>query len=634
MAKREEKGKMLKDWFGRRAEDSYTRVDNSKKLFNWDKNRSNLSSYFFSGGDSVAEAAKLTGSMFRVMNVDKHIEVSKTNTKKKFGESIKLPLGMLKEEVLNDDGESEGYSEWMDKIDYEKLDAFYGASIQQACKYSLQSASEFNEMMNNLNKPKHSVKSVLSEIINTERLDTKLANKFPGYVKFVQKYKNYTYDKNFTELPETASKKEKLMDTVFKMLRYPAHLNEDVMNELKEPLAKIETLIKKSGGIPETKSECESLATSLSNVIYKFIEEEEEEPPPTDPGDDEDDESLEDSESGSDSGKKPSLDKEGLDELASDYLSKMLNEEESEDYNEEEAKEFNDELSDSTGDPSGMTKDVRDEMDQMSNGKIKFIKSDTNREAYTKILSKIDISKAQVLRKLFERKSKSYDFSMKGMRSGRLDTNKLAEAVQGVPNIYERIGNVTTNKVCVGVLVDESGSMGGTKIAKAREAAIYINEIFKKMHDVEFFVYGHTADQGKSGETQIRIYKEPGVNDSYALGSIEARSNNRDGDAILATALRIRSMTKNPGILFVISDGQPSANGYSGTSAIEDTRKKVTKAQQLEFQIIQIAIDEDVPSKEMFDYFIEMTDIKNLPRELSAYMSNKVDKLIKETMAC
>jgi len=264
-------------------------------------------------------------------------------------------------------------------------------------------------------------------------------------------------------------------------------------------------------------------------------------------------------------------------------------------------------------------------------GNVKFIKSRSNKATYQANLKRIDITKAAVLQKLFQRKSKDYQFSMRSMRSGRLDTNKIAEAVQKVPTVYERFGKVKTDKICVGVLIDESGSMCGSKIQKAREAAIFINEVFRGMRDVELFIYGHTADEEGSGSTQIRIYREPGYHmDSYALGAVEARSNNRDGDAIIATAKRIRKQTENQGILFVLSDGQPSAHDYNGREAINDTREKVSKAQNLGFQVIQIAIEESVPSKEMFDYYIKMTDIKNLPRDMVGYMSRKVDKLIKE----
>src|SRR5699024_4249084 len=150
-------------------------------------------------------------------------------------------------------------------------------------------------------------------------------------------------------------------------------------------------------------------------------------------------------------------------------------------------------------------------------------------------------------------------------KSGRFDTSKLVEARQGVPNVYERMGSVKTDKICIGVLVDESGSMmSDNKYRKAREAAIFINEVVGKLSDVELFIYGHTADVG-SESTNVMVYREPGTPlDPYALGAIRARSNNRDGDAILATARRIRQRTKRNGILFVISDGQPAASNYGG----------------------------------------------------------------------
>jgi len=175
--------------------------------------------------------------------------------------------------------------------------------------------------------------------------------------------------------------------------------------------------------------------------------------------------------------------------------------------------------------------------------------------------------------------------------------------------------------------------MGGDKIKKARQAAIFMYEIFKRVPDVKMYMYGHTADGGGGGsygDCIMRIYSEYGkASNAHALGSIEARHNNRDGDAILAAAQRIRSQNSDPCLLFVISDGAPYAMNYSGKEAIEDTRKKVTQAQALGFQVIQIAIEEEVPSDEMFDYSIKMTDIKNLPNDLIAYVSKKVDKLIK-----
>jgi hypothetical protein len=176
--------------------------------------------------------------------------------------------------------------------------------------------------------------------------------------------------------------------------------------------------------------------------------------------------------------------------------------------------------------------------------------------------------------------------------------------------------------------------MSGSKINKARQASIFLNEVFKKVSDVRLYIYGHTADGGGGGASHgdciIRVYREHGkASDAYSLGGVAARHNNRDGDAILACAKRIRRANSDPCLLFVLSDGAPHAYDYSGIDAVQDTRKKVLMAQSLGFQVIQIAIEEHVPSDQMFDYSIKMTDIKSLPNDLIAYVSSKVDKLIK-----
>lgn len=612
-----------KDWFGRRKEEAYTYTSNKNRFFSWDSGRSSYSSFFTRSNDSLQTSAKMIGSMFRVIGVPKTFDYKAHDPKK--NTEIQIPIHMLKDE----DGK---YREPNPEI----LDAFYGAAIQNAALASMQTTSEYGKSITcrNTNRTGFSLKDYMFSILNTERIDKKLADRLPGYLKFVQKYKDHLYDKNYIPISPEEKAQKRLLDLVTRMLRYPANVTEEELAEFAKPLKQMERLLKKHGGIPATSDDCASMASSLANIVYKYIEEEEEEPKSKGGGDDNDEDGGEDEPStgGKPSPSAPSMDKSQLNEFAKEMMWNSFGQDESDESDAEQMSAFNDFVDDMTSEPTTPKSNI-DYSDNgiAKDGNVKFIKSRSNKATYQANLKRIDITKAAVLQKLFQRKSKDYQFSMRSMRSGRLDTNKIAEAVQKVPTVYERFGKVKTDKICVGVLIDESGSMCGSKIQKAREAAIFINEVFRGMRDVELFIYGHTADEEGSGSTQIRIYREPGFHmDPYALGAVEARSNNRDGDAIIATAKRIRKQTENQGILFVLSDGQPSAHDYNGREAINDTREKVSKAQNLGFQVIQIAIEESVPSKEMFDYFIKMTDIKNLPRDMVGYMSRKVDKLIKE----
>jgi hypothetical protein len=613
--------KFKKDWWKRKEEDAYSFYDPSKKLFDWDSGRTGYSSYFVRDNQNLRSAAKMIGSMFRVIGVPKDVKYDHSNKLRAVNDktTVPVPLSMLRAE----DGTYMNH-------DVELLDAFYGAAIQNAALATLQTKSEYMRTMNaRSSQTTTTIRDLMFTILNTERIDKRLADRFPGYSKFVQKFKQYKYDKTYEPLGEEEHAGKRLTETITKFLRYPAHVTEEEVDEFAKPLSQIESYMKKHG-FPLTSMDCDKQAQYLSGVINKFIiaEDKKEE----EKGDGEGDGDEEGDEEGK-GGKAPMPTKSEMNDLAQEMMKKMMNAPDGDDSDEfsDDFDDFTDDMEEKRALPPGH--DFSKEGESID-GNVVFKKSDSDKDKYLKDLTKINSTKAQVLAKLFSRKSKDYQFSMKSMRSGRLDTNKLAEAIQRVPTIYERFGQVTTNKINITVLIDESGSMGcGDRMKKARQAAIFINEVFKKQPDVQLYIYGHTADEKNTRDCTIRIYREPGANmDPYALGSATARSNNRDGDAIYAVAKRVRNRTADPGLLFVISDGQPAAYGYNGQASINDTRKKVTMAQALGFQVIQIAIDEEVPSEEMFDYFIKMTNIENLPNDMISYVSKKVDKLIKEKM--
>lgn len=620
-------GKLIKDWFGRRVEDSYT-FRNEERLFDWDNGRSSLSSFFFTrSSGNVKNASKMLGSMFRVMGAKKSKLAHENMSDKRKMESIVVPLSMLK----NEDGV------YTDNVDH--LDAFYGASIQNAALKLFQSESDYNKtiLSTNTDRGRYGLNDLLFSVLNTERIDKKLSERYPGYAKFVQKYKDYKFDENYVPVTDEDAPRKRLLDLVLRMLRYPAHLEEDELEEFKKPMQAMQRLLKKFDGMPKTGDDCRSMARSLANIVYKYTEEEEEESGSSSPESNGEDDSEGGGEStpSTPSKNKDELTKEELNELAKEYAKSLMTEV-AEETPEAELDDILNEFEESLDeDNSNAFMHQYGEGGEDEESKIKFIEvSKGNKERYFDILKRINTSKFGVLRKLLERKNKDYQFVLKSMRSGRLDGNKIAEAVQKVPTIYERIGQVKSDKICVGVLIDESGSMGCSgRIKRAQEGAILINEIFKKSSGVDLFIYGHTADQMNYGDTDIYVYKENDKSlNPYALSQVSAKSNNRDGHAILAVARKIRKKTDRKGVLFVLSDGQPAASSYHDQKAIDDTRKKVKMAEKLGFQVIQIAIEECVPSSEMFTHYVKMTDIDNLPVDLTMYLSKHVDKLIKENV--
>lgn len=239
------------------------------------------------------------------------------------------------------------------------------------------------------------------------------------------------------------------------------------------------------------------------------------------------------------------------------------------------------------------------------------------------------------LKKILTGTDKNYDFNIQGCRSGILDTTKLAEAYQGVPQVYLRQGHVRTNKSTICVLIDESGSMGGKKEILARQAAILLNETFGKSLGVDLYIYGHTADIGSVGYINLSVYREGNhYNPKFSLSKSYAKSQNRDGDAILEVAKRVRKFTKEDCIMFVISDGSPCANGYGGISAIKDTAAKVKEAEKLGFGIIQISIDAVYGVEDMFDTYIDIGyNLEEMPKLLNEIVKTKVIKTKQTTVS-
>lgn len=609
-------GTLMKDFFGRRAEESFTYRDGRNKFFDWedDVKGKSYSSYFMRREDSpLADAAKMLGSMFRVMGVDKTMKYTSKHDNVDVNK-VKVPIGMLKDADGNykTDGN-------------DVLDAFYGASLQNAAIAAFQTSAEYKKHLQKTAKASK-VHDLFFSLLNTERIDKKLSERYPGYLKFIQKYKDYTFDEHYEPVGEHASAQVRLMDLISRLMRYPANLEEDELEEFKEPLKAVERLLKKHGGIPESSDACSSMAQSLSNIVYKYVPKDEEE----------DGEGSGDGDSGGEDGEDPGSgapSREEMDDAASKMMKEMMSGGAGVDSEDESAmSDFEESMSEN----SDSSTDISYEETGIAEGgeKIYWTSASGNKAMYNHDMTKIDGVKAAVLRKLFERKNKDYQFAIKSMRSGRFDTNKIAEAAQRVPNIYEKMGTVTTNKICVGVLIDESGSMRGSRIEKARQAAIFINEVFSKIPNAELFIYGHTGDMNGIFSVEMQIYREPGSRiDKHALGSVTAKCQNRDGVAILETAKRIRKRSQNQGLLFVLSDGQPSASGYGGREAIADTKAKVLKAESLGFQVIQIAIEEGVPSEQMFTHFIKMTNIKDLPRDMIGFMSKKIDRLIRSTVS-
>lgn len=672
------------DWFGRREEDGYTLFDKNKKTSNWDEGLTNYSDFFWGNRFTNTtnskkarkmqneETARLLSSMFRMMGVERMVPKST----KRDPEAIHIPTQLLSDP---------------DKTGAEAADIFLGATLHAASEFKYSTKADRKRLTDAKRqlagaRGKDAIANSIFQVINDERIDQQLGNDCPGYTRFLQKWKEDRYDRKYEPPPADASANARLMDLFMKAVRFPKHITDEEIDEFGPELDYMKTLLEKTGGIPETALGCERLAQQVTQVIMDYVPPPPPPPPPssggggTGPGggtkgggagpggspggSEEDDGSGAGSPPGhSVSGQNPGAGNTGDEDEDEDDSSSSAPAPEEEDENEEEEEaatappmkrpmEIEEELEELAKKLASLTEEEEtdddqtfkdfieeveqkeDEVELIDNVPVLYTRMTDDVATYNTVKSKLDLTKGAVIASLLRRKARDHAFVMKGMRSGRLDTNKIAEAAQSAPNIYERSGTVKTDKLTVVVLIDESGSMSGGKIKRAQESAIFLNEIFSKIPGVELFIYGHTTDE-KGYKCNIHVYVEPGYRAPYALGSVTSHSCNRDGTAILAAGHRVRKFTQNQGIYIVISDGQPAGgyrDSYGGDAAIKHTKNAVDSMEKKGFQVIQIAID-SVDSKRMFKHWVKMTNIKDLPSDMAAFIKKKLNKLIKEKVS-
>ena len=197
--------------------------------------------------------------------------------------------------------------------------------------------------------------------------------------------------------------------------------------------------------------------------------------------------------------------------------------------------------------------------------------------------------------------------------------------------LYRRDGKVfCRNKLpqqrpemAVALLLDESGSMSGSRAAYARASAIILYDFCQAL-DIPILVYGHST---KGESVALYAYSEFDAidqNDRYRLVDISARGSNRDGAALRFVAERLCKRPEELKLLILVSDGQPAHTGYFGAAAEEDLRGIHQEYRRKGIHLVAAAIGEDKEAIERIygDAFLDITDLHQLPAKLTQAVKN------------
>ena len=212
--------------------------------------------------------------------------------------------------------------------------------------------------------------------------------------------------------------------------------------------------------------------------------------------------------------------------------------------------------------------------------------------------------------------------TIRNQKRGRLDKRVLHRIPMDRQDLFNIKIIKQDNPVDICLLVDESGSMGYGKMDAARKAAIAMKEALQDNPKVQLWIFGHSADEYGSGNTEMYEYSGPKMQDRpLACGAMHARYENRDGNAVLASAQRVKEQSATPHtkkLMIVFSDGQPSAQSYRGMRALDHTKRCVSRVEGEGWDIIQVGFGVGAMTmKRMFRNYVEIGSMDFLANELT-----------------
>lgn len=176
-----------------------------------------------------------------------------------------------------------------------------------------------------------------------------------------------------------------------------------------------------------------------------------------------------------------------------------------------------------------------------------------------------------------------------GHRSGRLHAANLSRLAVGDDRVFSRKHENHSKDVAVELVVDASGSMSGSKIHTAAQAAYALSSVLERLniknevicfttkgiHGAETEMYKQQAEKGIRFSRAEGLYMPilKGYEDRMSttvrerfgwLPNTNILRNNVDGECVEIAARRLMARKEAGKIMIVLSDGYPAAAGSRG----------------------------------------------------------------------
>ena len=253
-----------------------------------------------------------------------------------------------------------------------------------------------------------------------------------------------------------------------------------------------------------------------------------------------------------------------------------------------------------------------------------------NRDTYNDIVEKenvLRISKnlqRKVKKDLFERRKGSVKHNL---YSGK---NIDLRAICNGSNKVFMQNKLPNNKplLAASVLIDQSGSMCGTKIYKATVAAMMLEDFCRNLN-IPCSVTGHCTSASTVNIYDYIDFGERNPNAKERLAAISYGGCNRDGYAIRYVANKLAKRSEETKLLFIVSDGLPNHSNYGTHELIADLADMNKRNRNKGIIIVPICIEESCLKELSFIYgssLVDATDLQKFPVKLNTILARELKK--------
>lgn len=552
------------DWFDRNAE-TYTSTDTRLKL-DWESLIGNqYSKYLYS--QSIV-GGLLSNNLYLVRELQRILTVLNLSSKSLFIDNT------------GDGSYTDGNNIVVSRkhantlpTEFDTMDVIMGLLIHEAshCLYT-----DFSYIRYNMRGISEIVKWV-DNIIEDELIETRMGHEHPGYANFLAKTKYYYFGTIGHDLISNmpVNELDQILHILLYVVRYPKQIT-DIKPEILDKYADLFTEIhsimeryecfKVNSSLTTTVRSLDA-AFEIEQVIKKYLDDKVKENPYED---EEDDGTPDEDEFGNKKKAKPRKD---YDEQKKDVI-----ENRSSTYNREiKINAFNECSTENSKNVSKFQKRI-DELRKSLQAaqedaidgigcKLGFGGTKVNNvNRYNKLRQTIEkyipIARSLVLTNAKREITTPTLFQ----KNGRLDTSRLALAVQGHSAVYTQMNTVSAKsgaKYALVLLLDESGSMYNVH-DYVTSLAIMIAEVVKDYPEIELYVYGH-------GD-KINTYMDKHNRNRFVIGSSELQGNQNDVEAYKAVLTTVRKQTNLPIVSISFTDSCYCE--YSDMKALFDNYRK------------------------------------------------------------